>query len=261
MASNKYEVEYSRSGRSQCKRCKKIIDPRVLRTGKVFPSPFHDGEQTDWFHPECLFESMKKMRPTSKKIEHLEDVKGISEIKDEDKKKIEHLYQEYKASLPVERSLSSEAAETGSKSAGKKSHKGDEMEETEPAAAKKATEKKRHPETVFTPLPIASISTGQLLEQKCQTEKKIETEDEPLQKKSKKALDGQVFCLAGKFSVGRRELEKSIEEHGGRVASSISKKVTCLLVGPGQENTLKYRKALSLPTSIINENKFKEMTS
>jgi hypothetical protein len=49
----------------QCKAtgCKQLIAKDTVRLGKSHPSGFHDGLQTDWFHPKCMFKVAQRIRP------------------------------------------------------------------------------------------------------------------------------------------------------------------------------------------------------
>ena len=47
-----------------------------------------------------------------------------------------------------------------------------------------------------------------------------------------------------------------IESLGGKVSGSVSKKTDFLLMGDGEEGSSKHKKALSLGTTIINEEDF-----
>jgi len=92
MSSNKHVVEYAKTGRSSCKntKCKGKIETGELRIGKVAPSPFGDGEVTNWFHAACIFDAQTRYRGDSKKIEnHSSFHSGWSDLKSEDQKKIE----------------------------------------------------------------------------------------------------------------------------------------------------------------------------
>lgn len=65
------------------------------------------------------------------------------------------------------------------------------------------------------------------------------------------------IVITGTLSIGRNELKKIIEEGGGKVTGSVSKKTDYLIVGaePGS----KYEKAVELGIEILNEEKIKEV--
>ncbi|KAA0257036.1 NAD-dependent DNA ligase LigA [Deferribacter autotrophicus] len=76
-------------------------------------------------------------------------------------------------------------------------------------------------------------------------------------KEKSKTLAGKKFVITGTLSKPRGDFVKLIEELGGEVSSSVSKKTDFLLVGenPGS----KLDKAKSLGVKIINEDEFKKL--
>ena len=61
MADVRYCIEYAKTGRSGCKKCKQQIEKGVARIGKVAPNPFSDdgGDMKVWYHVKCMFETFK----------------------------------------------------------------------------------------------------------------------------------------------------------------------------------------------------------
>lgn len=61
MSDARYCVEYARTGRSGCKKCKQAIEKGVGRIGKITSNPFSDdgGEMKVWYHMRCMFETLK----------------------------------------------------------------------------------------------------------------------------------------------------------------------------------------------------------
>ena len=86
-------MEYARSARSNCKKCKRQIEKDCCRIGKITANPFSDdgGDMKVWFHHSCMFESLRRARATTKKIESPADLEGFSSINDEDKEEIKKL--------------------------------------------------------------------------------------------------------------------------------------------------------------------------
>lgn len=90
MSDNRYCVGYAKLGTSSCKKCKQKIEKGALRTGKVTPNPFSEdgGDMKQWFHPACIFETFRRARATTKKIEDPEDLEDFADLKQEDKDQI-----------------------------------------------------------------------------------------------------------------------------------------------------------------------------
>jgi DNA ligase (NAD+) len=69
-------------------------------------------------------------------------------------------------------------------------------------------------------------------------------------------LSGQRFVISGVFSTySRNEIQKLIEDHGGKVSSSLSSKTTFLLAGDNM-GPKKRVKANELNIKILSENDF-----
>jgi len=74
-------------------------------------------------------------------------------------------------------------------------------------------------------------------------------------------LEGLIFVVSGVFSkFSRDELKNSIEQNGGKVSSSISKKTSYIVAGENMGPS-KLAKAEKLELSIINEDQFLEMVN
>lgn len=70
-------------------------------------------------------------------------------------------------------------------------------------------------------------------------------------------LLGKSFCFTGSFSKPRDEMQKMVEDNGGKSASSVGK--TTILVHDGVENGSKYNKAISGGNLIISEEQLMKM--
>jgi DNA ligase (NAD+) len=69
-------------------------------------------------------------------------------------------------------------------------------------------------------------------------------------------LQGQIFVVSGVFyQMSRNELKKAIEDNGGKVSSSISKKTNFIVAGDNMGPS-KLTKAQDLGISIISEQDF-----
>jgi len=79
-------------------------------------------------------------------------------------------------------------------------------------------------------------------------------------KTEKQLLTGEVLLFTGTLKkLSRSEAKKLVKEHGGQVASGITKKLTCLVVGekPGS----KLKKAEEKGKKILTEDAFLELLS
>ena len=74
-------------------------------------------------------------------------------------------------------------------------------------------------------------------------------------------LQGKVFVVSGIFhQMTRNELKKAIEDNGGKVSSSISKKTTYIVAGDNMGPS-KLAKAESLEIPIVSEQDFIDMVN
>eukprot|EP00727_Mastigamoeba_balamuthi_P004120 m51a1_g13705 putative dna ligase 3-like (376) ;mRNA; r:76489-77931 len=87
MASDaKFVVEYAKTARATCKEKKECpthtIEKGTLRIGKVYASDrfTEGGEQTEWYHPACIFANLKRTRPATRKIESVDDLEGFGSL-------------------------------------------------------------------------------------------------------------------------------------------------------------------------------------
>ena len=72
-------------------------------------------------------------------------------------------------------------------------------------------------------------------------------------------LKGSIFVVSGVFhKMSRNELKKAIEDNGGKVSSSISKKTSYIVAGDNMGPS-KLEKANKLEVAIISEDDFIEM--
>jgi DNA ligase (NAD+) len=79
---------------------------------------------------------------------------------------------------------------------------------------------------------------------------------ETAQENQSNKLEGKIFVVSGVFhQFSRDELKKAIEDHGGKVSSSISKKTDCIVAGDNMGPS-KLEKAQELGVEIISEEQF-----
>ena len=85
----------------------------------------------------------------------------------------------------------------------------------------------------------------------------IYEEPEMEQEITQKSLSNIVVCITGKLTKMKREQFKQvIEERGGKVVDSVSKKVHCLISNDSNSGTVKIKKAKELGIEIISEEEF-----
>lgn len=86
MSDLKFIVDYSKRA-SKCKKCKKEIEKGLIRLGKLVPNAFGDSdtEMKQYYHIDCLFDSFKRARSTTKIIESADDIQGFDKINQKDK--------------------------------------------------------------------------------------------------------------------------------------------------------------------------------
>ena len=83
----------------------------------------------------------------------------------------------------------------------------------------------------------------------------LKVSEESLQNQTNK-LEGQIFVVSGVFhQMSRNELKKAVEDNGGKVSSSISKKTNFIVAGDNMGPS-KLAKAQDLGISIITEQDF-----
>ncbi len=88
----------------------------------------------------------------------------------------------------------------------------------------------------------------------------LEVSAESLENQTEK-LEGNIFVVSGVFhQLTRNELKKAIEDNGGKVSSSISKKTNYIVAGDNMGPS-KLAKAETLGVSIISEQDFIDMIS
>ena len=80
---------------------------------------------------------------------------------------------------------------------------------------------------------------------------------EPTTAEAGGVLEGKVFCFSGGFPDGKKYWEKEVESRGGKCSSSVSKKTSYLVAGPGSGS--KSAKAETLGVPIIDTAALEEM--
>jgi DNA ligase (NAD+) len=73
-------------------------------------------------------------------------------------------------------------------------------------------------------------------------------------------LENRTFVITGTLSQPRREVAALIEQHGGKVTSSVSRDTDFLVAGDSPGST-KLRQAQELGTPVIDESALRDMTA
>jgi DNA ligase-3 len=92
MSDSKFAADYSKR-LSKCAKCKKEIPKGDVRLAKVVPNFFSsDGGSDDmmkqYHHIECLFDSFRRAKATTKIIESCDEIQGFTELEKTEKDKI-----------------------------------------------------------------------------------------------------------------------------------------------------------------------------
>lgn len=68
-------VDRAKQGRASCKGCKQNCPSGELRLAKLVASPYGDGQQMkSWYHVDCFMNTLLKQRPTTKRIDSVDDI-------------------------------------------------------------------------------------------------------------------------------------------------------------------------------------------
>lgn len=68
-------VDRAKGGRASCKGCKGNCPSGEIRLAKVVPSPYGEGQtMKSWHHVDCLMNILLKQRPTTKRIDSIDDI-------------------------------------------------------------------------------------------------------------------------------------------------------------------------------------------
>lgn len=71
------------------------------------------------------------------------------------------------------------------------------------------------------------------------------------------AFTGKTFCFTGKFSGGKKKWQQLVEEQGGVIKGSVSKKLDYCIIGENAGS--KAAKAEELSIITLNENKLENL--
>ena len=83
---NLFRLEYAKSNRAKCKKCKKAIQNKALRIGKsIF---FKNKLVATYYHPSCAFLASRKSRNPANILDKIDKFDGVESITTTEKQKI-----------------------------------------------------------------------------------------------------------------------------------------------------------------------------
>ncbi|KAI8420782.1 hypothetical protein MSG28_007990 [Choristoneura fumiferana] len=78
-------VDRAKGGRASCKGCKGNCPSGELRMAKLVASPYGENQQMkSWHHIDCLMNALIKQRPTTKRIDSIDDIGNWATLNKED---------------------------------------------------------------------------------------------------------------------------------------------------------------------------------
>ncbi|XP_013192403.2 DNA ligase 3 [Amyelois transitella] len=84
-----FYVDRAKGGRASCKLCKTNCPGGELRLAKIVASPYGDNQQMkSWYHVPCFMNMLLKQRPTTKRIDSIEDIGNWDTLSKEDQEKL-----------------------------------------------------------------------------------------------------------------------------------------------------------------------------
>ncbi|XP_068622008.1 DNA ligase 3 [Battus philenor] len=80
-----FYIDRAKSGRASCKACKSNCPNGELRIAKVVPSPYGENQlMKSWHHVECFMNILLKQRPSTKRIDSIDDIGNWENLNKED---------------------------------------------------------------------------------------------------------------------------------------------------------------------------------
>ena len=90
---NLFRIEYAKSNRAKCKQCRKAIQKKALRIGKLIK--FKNKLVTTYYHVDCAFLASRRARNPENIIDKIEKIDGIDSITVTEKREINALIDKY----------------------------------------------------------------------------------------------------------------------------------------------------------------------
>ncbi|KPJ02421.1 DNA ligase 3 [Papilio xuthus] len=80
-----FYVDRAKGGRASCKSCKSNCPNGELRIAKLVPSPYNENQpMKSWHHVDCFMNILLKQRPTTKRIDSIDDIGNWQNLSAED---------------------------------------------------------------------------------------------------------------------------------------------------------------------------------
>ncbi|XP_048001255.1 DNA ligase 3 [Leguminivora glycinivorella] len=84
-----FYVDRAKGGRASCKGCKGNCPSGEIRMAKIVASPYGENQQMkSWHHVDCLMNALIKQRPTTKRIDSIDDIGNWAAMSKEDQEYI-----------------------------------------------------------------------------------------------------------------------------------------------------------------------------
>lgn len=86
-SSTPFYIDRAKGGRASCKACKTNCPNGELRIAKVVPSPYGENQfMKSWYHVDCFMNILLKQRPTTKRIDSIDDIGNWVNLSADDQK-------------------------------------------------------------------------------------------------------------------------------------------------------------------------------
>lgn len=131
--SQPFFVDRAKQGRATCKGCKQNCPSGELRLAKLVASPYGEGQNMkSWHHVDCFMNVLLKQRPTTKRVDSIDDIGNWDTLNKEDQefiiKKIndmEKLYEEKNSGKYTAKVIKNNISSTDKKDTPKRKRKAD----------------------------------------------------------------------------------------------------------------------------------------
>ncbi|CAK1579517.1 unnamed protein product [Parnassius mnemosyne] len=84
-----FYVDRAKGGRASCKACKGNCPNGELRLAKLVPSPYGENQfMKSWYHVDCFMDILLKQRPTTKRVDSIDDIGNWENLSKDDQEYI-----------------------------------------------------------------------------------------------------------------------------------------------------------------------------